>query len=71
MRKRTPEQLKIIVEKMQELMTERAVLADTSIRARVDGTYVSRKIAVGGIHVIDRKLEWHRHRVPANMHPRP
>ena len=69
MRKRTPEQLKIIVEKMQELMTERAVLADTSIRARVDGTYVSRKIAVGRIHVIDRKLEWHRHRVPANMHP--
>ena len=69
MRQRTPEQLQAIVEKMQELMTERDGLADTSIRARVDGTFVLREVANGRSRVIDRKLGWYRGRIPADMIP--
>ena len=69
MRQRTIEQLRNIVEKMQELTSERDILVDRSKKARIDGKFVKREVAPERIRVIDRQLGWYRGRVPADMIP--
>ena len=72
MRQRTTEQIKSMVEKMRALVKERAVLAERSRMARVEGAdermaHIERTDE--HIRVIDQKLGWYRGRVPPDMHP--
>lgn len=72
MRQRTTEQIKSMVEKMRALVKERAVLAERSRMARVEGAderMARIERTDEHIRVIDRKLGWYRGRVPPDMHP--
>ena len=64
---RTVEQLQAIVEKMQELATEREELIAMSKTAKFLGNFVRSEVVDGRIRVIDRKLGWYRGRVPVDM----
>ena len=72
MKRRPAKKIESMVEKMRALVKERAVLAERSRMARVEGADERMaRIERTDKHIrdIDRKLGWYRGRVPPDMHP--